>query len=69
MEHFIINVADPDPVKIRIPVRISERQCSGSGSTYFWASRIRILLSSYKNSKKNLDYLYLTFDRKHCVKN
>jgi hypothetical protein len=43
-------------------------QCSGSGSTCFWASRIRIhypevwirlririLLSSSKNSKKNLD--------------
>ncbi len=36
-------------------------QCSGSesGSTYFWDSRlrfrIRILLSSSKNSKKNLD--------------
>jgi hypothetical protein len=35
-------------------------QCSGSGSTRstcFWASwiRIRILLSSCKNSKKNLD--------------
>ena len=36
-----------------------------SGSTCFWASRIRIhvsavwiLLSSYKNSKKNLDSYY-----------
>jgi hypothetical protein len=38
------------------------RQCcgseSGSGSTCFWASRIRILLSSCKNSKKNLDSYY-----------
>ncbi len=31
------------------------KQNSGSGSTCFWASRIRILLSSSKNSKKNLD--------------
>ena len=52
-------------------------QCSGSGSTCFWASRIRIrlsevwiriwirllrlliLLSSCKNTKKNLDSYYL----------
>ncbi len=40
-------------------------QCCGSGSesgstgsTCFWASRIRILLSSCKNSKKNLDSSY-----------
>jgi hypothetical protein len=33
---------------------------SESGSTYFWASwiRFRILLSSSKNSKKNLDSYY-----------
>jgi hypothetical protein len=33
---------------------------SGSGSTCFWASwiRIRILLSSCKNSMKNLDSYY-----------
>jgi hypothetical protein len=33
-------------------------QCCGaeSGSTCFWASRIRILLSFSKNSKKNLDF-------------
>jgi SpoVK/Ycf46/Vps4 family AAA+-type ATPase len=30
-------------------------QCSGSGSTCFWASRIWILISTSKNSKKNLD--------------
>ncbi len=39
-------------------------QYSGSrstGSTCFWASRIRILLSSSKNSKKNLDsYCFVT---------
>ncbi len=29
-------------------------QCSGSGSTYFCASRIRIFLESSKNSKKTL---------------
>ncbi len=45
------------------------RQCCGSGPTCFWASRIRIhlskvwiririLLSSCKNSKKNLDSYY-----------
>ncbi len=36
-------------------------QCSGSGSTgstCFWTSRIRILLSSCKNSKKNPDSYY-----------
>jgi hypothetical protein len=40
-------------------------QCCGSGSesgstgsTCFWASQIRILLSSCKNSKKNLDSYY-----------
>jgi hypothetical protein len=37
-------------------------QCCGSesesGSTCFWASRIRTLLSSRKNSKKNLDSYY-----------
>jgi hypothetical protein len=53
------------------------RQCSRSESTCFWASRIRIylsevwiririrlqiLLSSWKNSKKNLDsYYFVTF--------
>jgi hypothetical protein len=42
----------------------SDQQCSGSesgstGSTCFWASRIRILLSSSKNSKKNLDSYYI----------
>ncbi len=31
-------------------------QCCGSGSVCFWASRIRILLSSIKNCKKNLDF-------------
>jgi hypothetical protein len=39
-------------------------QCCGSGSTgstCFWASRIRILLSSCKNSKKNLhSYHFVT---------
>ena len=46
-----------------------QNQCCGSGSTCFWASRIwihwsevwiliRILLSSCKNSKKNLDSYY-----------
>ena len=43
------------------------RQCCGSGSTCFWANRIRIhqsevwiriLLLSCKNSKKNLDSYY-----------
>jgi hypothetical protein len=45
------------------------KQCCGSGSTCFWASRIRIhlsevwiririLLSTCKNSKKNLDSYY-----------
>jgi hypothetical protein len=42
--------------------RLTERQCCGSGSECFWASRIRIrlriLLSSSKNSKKNLDSYY-----------
>jgi hypothetical protein len=33
-------------------------QCCGSGSTCFWAYQIRILLSSCKNSKKNLNSLY-----------
>jgi hypothetical protein len=45
------------------------RQCSRSesgygsvGSVCFWASWIRIILSSSKNSKKNLDsYCFLTF--------
>jgi hypothetical protein len=40
------------------------RQCCGSGSVgsvCFWASWIRILLSSSKNSKKNLDsYCFVT---------
>ncbi len=52
---------------------LSLKQCSGSGSqpgsgstgsTCFWVSRIRIrlLLSSNKNSKKNLDfYSFVTF--------
>jgi hypothetical protein len=38
---------------------ISQRYGSGSGSTCFWTSRIRILLSSSKNSKKNLDFFCL----------
>ncbi len=42
----------------------SSLQCCGSGSTgstCFWASRIWILLSSCKNSKKNLDsYNFVT---------
>ncbi len=48
---------------------LSPETCSGSGSTCFWASRIRIHLlevwiriliplSSCKNSKKNLDSYY-----------
>ncbi len=40
-------------------VKCTSRQCSGTGSTgskCFWASRIRILLASSKNSKKNLDF-------------
>jgi hypothetical protein len=42
---------------------VTINQCCGSGSgstgsTCFWASRIRILLSSCKNSKKNLDSYY-----------
>ncbi len=39
----------------------TSNQCCGSGSTgstCFWASRIRILLSSCKNSEKNLDSYY-----------
>ena len=43
----------------------SSRQCSGStGSTCFLASRIRILLSSCKNNKKNLEshYFVTLFD-------
>jgi hypothetical protein len=38
------------------------KQCSGSGSTCFWGSRIRIqiLLSASKNSKKKHDsYFFL----------
>jgi hypothetical protein len=48
------------PVTLRIK-SIWWCQCSGSGSTgstCFWASRIRILLSSCKNLKKNLDSFY-----------
>jgi hypothetical protein len=47
-------------------IKKSQNQCSGSGSagsTCFWASRIRIriLLSSCKNSRKNLDsYHFVT---------
>jgi hypothetical protein len=39
------------------PTFISLKQCCRSGPVYFWASwiRIRILLSSSKNSKKNID--------------
>ena len=39
----------------------SESGSGSTGSTCFWASRIRILLSSCKNRKKNLDsYDFLT---------
>jgi hypothetical protein len=38
------NVADPDP--------------KSTGYTCFWVFRIRILLSSCENSKKNLDSYY-----------
>jgi hypothetical protein len=50
-----------------LQVKVPFKQCCGSGSesgstgsTCFWASRIRIrnLLSSYKNSKKNLDFSF-----------
>jgi hypothetical protein len=48
---------DPDPHVFGPPGSgsISQRYRSGSGSTGFWTSRIRILLSSSKISKKNLD--------------
>ncbi len=62
----------PMRIRIRNQIRIrhprkSFLQCCGSGSesgsgstgsTCFWASRIRILLSSCKTSKKNLDSYY-----------
>jgi hypothetical protein len=49
--------------KNMLNIRIGGKQCCGSesgstGSTCFWDSRIRILLSSCKNSKKNLDSYY-----------
>jgi hypothetical protein len=55
-------------VNRRIQIRIrtettanTKNQCSRSGSTCFWASRIRILLSSSKNSKQHLDsYCFVT---------
>jgi hypothetical protein len=49
-----------------------KNQCFGSGSTCFWASRIRIriLLSSSKNSKKNLDsYCFVTSFELESLKN
>jgi hypothetical protein len=50
------------PVSAGRRINATQQQCcgsgseSGSGSTCFWASRI--LLSSCKNSKKNLDSSY-----------
>jgi hypothetical protein len=39
-----------------------QKMCSSFVHTCFWASRIRILLSSCKNIKKNLDsYYFVTF--------
>jgi hypothetical protein len=62
---------DPDPHKSDTNPQhwlcfyLSSSQCCGSGSdsgstgsTSFWASRFRLLLSSCKNSKKNLDSYY-----------
>jgi hypothetical protein len=47
----------------RLLHRYIKRQCSGSesrsaGSTFFRASRIRILLSASINSKKNIDFYH-----------
>ncbi len=72
---FLIHSAWGNFFGPRIDKVYSILQCSGSesvsGSTCFWASRIRIhqsevwiriLLSSSKNSKKNLDsYCFVTF--------
>jgi hypothetical protein len=54
------------PKMFKVVIEIYCWQCSGSGSesgstgsTCFWAFRIRILLSWSKYSKKNLDFYYL----------
>jgi hypothetical protein len=48
---------------LRIRIRIHRTTC-------FWASRIRILLSSCKNSKKNLDsYYFVTLFELLSLKN
>jgi hypothetical protein len=74
------------PAQVPYPSSISNKcridQCSGStGTTCFWVSRIRthlsevwirirILLSSYKNSKKNLDsYYFVTLSDFLSLKN
>jgi hypothetical protein len=53
LQNIDCNPTDSAPPR-KLPAYWTGQQCcgSGSGSTCFWASRIRILLSSCKNSKK-----------------
>jgi hypothetical protein len=56
----------PDLTKVDLIPLASKCLYQCSGSTCFWASRIRILVSLSKYSKKNLDFhcfcdIFLTF--------